>query len=89
MSERERLKASLNNTLRLMVQMGASLPVLLDVMREVVNERESEDAARYRWLKESAPSHLAAIAWRVPAACRYDEADIDKVIDVARGVRKT
>jgi hypothetical protein len=36
--QRERLKRSLQNTLTMMVKMGAELPMLLDVMEEVVQE---------------------------------------------------
>ena len=39
--ERERLKASLRNTLKLMEQMGSDRHMLLDVMQEVVNEERA------------------------------------------------
>lgn len=41
------------------------------------------DAARYQWLKEKDDGTLCAIAWRVPAACKFGEADA--AIDAARG----
>jgi hypothetical protein len=43
------------------------------------------DAARYRWLREIAPTTLCQIAWRVQAACEYDEPDA--CIDAAMSAR--
>lgn len=45
------------------------------------------DAARYRWLKQTDASQLAAIAWRVPAACTAEvnsDHNVDRIIDAAR-----
>jgi hypothetical protein len=45
---------------------------------------DAEDAARYRWLKSVASPQLAAIAYRVPAACAFDMDHPDEAIDAAR-----
>lgn len=39
------------------------------------------DAARYRWLRQKAPDHIASVAWRVPVASRHGAPD--EAIDAA------
>ena len=63
-------------------RLAASLEEL-QRLREALRERE-QDAERYRWLRKTDPSALAAIAWRVPAACIYPGPD--SAIDMARVV---
>jgi hypothetical protein len=60
--ERERLKRSLRNTLTMMVKMGADLPVLLDVMQEVVDEHRK--ARKPRKVGRADPQ---------PELCQHDD----------------
>ena len=43
--------------------------------------RQRLDAERYRWLRKEAADTLAAIAYRMSAACQFDNAD--EAIDAA------
>ncbi len=54
------------------------------VLNEVIAKRAAPepDAERYRWLRDTAPETLCAIAWRVKAACGHSEPDA--AIDGAR-----
>jgi hypothetical protein len=46
-------------------------------------QRAFADAVRYRWLRRVAPEGVAAIAWRVPAACKHGADEVDACVDAA------